>query len=159
MKTKLIILIASILGFVIIIGCFIHFVTGVSSTYPPIRKYEYIGDYNQFIYNIRKYTSTKSAVKFKVTDTVGSKDNGYAIYLELETIVNQDSIQYGLKCEEYQGNKGKTIISLVEAYNKTKNTGGYSKNAKGVNPLVSNFDTNFLTPLKNSQNVQITPFE
>lgn len=142
-KTKVIIPI-SIIGLVIIIGFFVYFVSGLSSTYPPIRKYEYKGSLNQLVTSIREYTLTNADVKFKITDTVGNKENGYAIYLNIETKTNQDSIEYGLKCEEYnsKGNPNLTIISLVEAYNKTQNTGGYSKKAKGVDGLVNEFELN-----------------
>ncbi len=145
----------------LIIGGFIYFVAGVSSTYPPIRKYEYLGSFNQFITEIRNYTSINPGVEFKITDTVGSKDNGYATYLIIEMKTNQGNIEYGLKCEEYNSkdNPNKTIISLVEAYNKTRIIGGYSKEAKGIEPLVNNFDVNFLTPLRKSQNIKITPLE
>jgi hypothetical protein len=141
-KTKVITLAISIIGLVIVLGYFVYFVSGVSSTYPPIRKYEYKGSFNQFITSIRQYTSTNSDVKFKITDTVGNKENGHAIYLNIETKTNQDSIEYGVRCEEYnsKGNPNLTIISLVEAYNKTQNIGGYSKKAKGVDVLVNEFE-------------------
>jgi hypothetical protein len=144
-KTKIIIPI-SIIGLAIIIGFFVYFVSGVSSTYPPIRKYEYNGSLNRFIIGIRKYALTNTNVKFKITDTVGDKDKGYAIYLEIETKTNQDSIEYDLKCEENnsKGNPNLTIISLVEAYNKTQNIGGYSKKAKGVDSVANEFELNIL---------------
>ena len=62
------------------IAIFIYFAAGVSSTYPPIRQYEYLGTTNQFIDGIRKYASTNSDAAFKITDTTGNKKNGYAIY-------------------------------------------------------------------------------
>lgn len=155
---KLIILVTIITVVVIIIGYCVYFTAGISSTYPAIRKYEYAGNFNQLIIGIRNYTSTDSAVKLKITDTTGNKNNGYATYLNIKMKVNQDSVEYGLKCEEHISD-GKTILSLVEAYNKTRITGGYSKEAKGVEPLVSNFEANFLKPLRNSQNIKITPLE
>jgi hypothetical protein len=157
-KIKIIILVSIITVVVIIIGYCVYFTAGISSTYPAIRKYEYAGNFNQLINGIRNYTSTDSTVKLKITDTTGNKKNGYAIYLNIETKVDQDSIEYGLKCEEYISD-GKIILSLVEAYNKTRITGGYSKEAKGVEPLVNKFEASFLTPLRNSQKLKITPLE
>ncbi len=157
-KSKLIILAISIIGLIIIIGYFVYFVSGVSSNYPPIRKYEYIGSFNQLITGIRNYTLTNVGVKFKITDTIGNKENGFAIYLNIETKTNQDSIEYGLKCEDNsKGNSNLTIISLVEAYNKTQNTGGYSKKAKGVDALVNEFELNILKALNDKQKIHITP--
>jgi hypothetical protein len=158
-KTKVIILAISIIGLIIVIGVFDYFVSGVSSTYPPIRKYEYKGSFNQLITGIRDYTLSNADVKFKITDTVGNKDNGYAIYLNIETKTNQDSIEYDLKCEEYnsKGNPNLTIISLVEAYNKTQNIGGYSKKTKGVDDLVNEFELNILKPFNDNQKVHISP--
>jgi hypothetical protein len=158
-KTKVIILAISIIGLVISIGYFVYFVSGVSSTYPPIRKYEYRGSFNQLITGIRNYTLTNADVKFKIADTVGNKDNGYAIYLNIETKTNQDSIEYDLRCEEYnsKGNPNLTIISLVEVCNKTQNMGGYSTKAKGVDGLVNEFELNILKSLKDNQKIQISP--
>jgi hypothetical protein len=160
MKTKLIIIIGSVLGLVIIISCFVHFVSGVSATYPAIKKYEYSGSFKQLMSNIRNYTSIDSNLSVKITDKVGTKKNGYATYVSIDIKGNPSDIEYSIECEESNSGKlTKTTISLVEAYDKTHNTGGYNKEAKGIKPLVNNFDINFITPLGNTQNIKITPLE
>ena len=152
------VIIVFLLAVLIVIGFFIYFVAGVSSTYPPIKKYEYAGTINQLTTNIRNYASVNSDVSFKITDKVGSPQNGYATYGTIKTKGHGSDIEYSIKCEESNsGNLIKTTISLVEAYDITRNVGGYSKEAKGIEPLVNNFDVNFLTPLRNSQNIKITP--
>ena len=159
MSKNKVILAISIAGLFVVIGCFIYFVSGISSTYPPIRKYEYQGSFNQLITGIRNYTLRNADVTFNITDTVGNKDNGYAIYLNIETKINQDSIEYDLKCEDYNSNgiPNLTLISLIEAYNKTQNIGGYSKKAKGIDGLVNEFELNVLGFLKDNQKLHITP--
>ncbi len=159
MKTKLIIIIGSILGLVIIISCFVHFVSGVSATYPPIKQYEYSGSFKQLMSNMHNYASVDSNLSVKITDKVGTEKNGYATYVSVDIKSNRSDIEYSIKCEENNSGKLiKTTISLVQAYNKTQNTGGYSREAKGIKPLIDIFDVDFLTPLSNTQHIKITPF-
>jgi len=153
MKKAIIITIAlALIGF---ISIFVYFVSGVSSTYPPIKQYIYSGTTDQLIVGIRKYTSTNLGVTFTITDTTGNKENGYATYMNIET----KNVEYSLKCEEQNsdGNLSKTIVSLVFAYDRAKNVGGYSKQAKGIGALTDKFDLNVLKPLKDNQNIQINP--
>src|ERR1700676_4229830 len=100
MKTKLIILVASILGLVIIISCFVHFVSGVSATFPPIKQYEYSGSFKQLMSNIHNYTSVDSNLRVKNTDKVGTKKNGYATYVSIDMKSKRSDIEYSIKCEE-----------------------------------------------------------
>jgi hypothetical protein len=157
MKTKLIIVISSVLGLGIIIFLFVHFVSGVSATYPFIKQYEYSGSFKQLMSNFNNYAATNSNLSVKITDKVGTEKNGYATYVSIEMKSNQNDIEYSIKCEEDNSGKlTKTLINMVEAYDKTHNTGGYSKEAKGIEPLVNNFDVNFLMPLSNTQHIKIT---
>lgn len=140
---------------IVFIAIFLYFVTGVSSTYAPIKQYEYSGTTDQLITVIRKYASTNSGITFEITDTTGNKKNGYATYMSIEA----KNIEYSLKCEEQNSdsNLSKTIVSLVGAYDKSRNIGGYSTEAKGISGMIDKFDLNILKPLRNSQNIKITP--
>lgn len=71
------------------IAIFIYFVTGVSSVSPPIKKYQYFGSVNQLISGFEKYSSNHSALTFKITDTVGVFENGYAYYLTIKMMNNE----------------------------------------------------------------------
>lgn len=141
----------------LVIGGFIYFVAGVSSTSAPIKRYEYSGSINQFVTAIKNYASTNPNVSVKITDTVGDRKADYGIYISIDMKINKDSISYNLECEKSDGATNKTTIQLVEAYNKTRITGGYIKDAKGVKPLVDDFESDFLTPLKNKQNINVIP--
>ena len=136
-----------------IIVIFICFVGGVTSTYPPIRQYGYLGTTSQLVTDIRKYTLVDSDITFKITDTTGSEKNGYAIYMQIEA----KNIEYNLLCEEQGADIGKTTVNLVGVYDKIQNIGGYSKEAKDIDLLVSKFASTVLKPLKDTQNIQITP--
>lgn len=146
---KKIVFITFAIALIIVIGVWIYFVTGVSAVYPSIKNYEYSGNINQLVYSMRAYTSTNSNVTFKITDTVDNSKNGYAIYMTIEIKSNKHNIEYGLKCEKNNhGAAAKTIIQLVQAYDKTNNIGGYSKDVKGVKALVDEFDSNILKHLQ-----------
>jgi hypothetical protein len=132
-----------------LVAYFIYFVSNVSSTYAPIKQYEYPGSLNQLISNIHSKALIDSSITFKITDKVGSKENGYATYMNIELESAQGHIEYNIKCEETtaSANSHQTTISLVEAYDKTRNSGGYSKEAKGISPLVAEFELNVIEPL------------
>jgi hypothetical protein len=154
-KTIIIVLGLILVGFV---GTCVYRVLSISSVYPPIKKYVYSGSANQLITGIREYVSTNSNVSFKITDTVGDNNTGYATRVDIELKHQMHYITYNLQFEEKKdGMIVKTSIELLGAYDKTGNIGGYIKEAKGVKPLVDVFESDFLIPLKNKQNINITP--
>ena len=150
------ILIGLLLGFFICVGIAIYFVAGVSTTYPPIRKYEFSGNINQFINEIDKNGRIDSSLKITVVDTVGNAQNSNAIYFDIELKTSKDDILYGIKCEENTSNNlNNTLINLVEAYDKKLNTGGYSKEAKDVGQLLDKFELIVLKPLIDDRKLKI----
>lgn len=157
METKLIIIVASVLGLVITFGFFIYFVSGVSATSPPIKQYECSGSVQQLMSNFNQYATVDSNISVNITDKVGTKKNGYATYVNINVKNNRSDIEYSIKCEESDSEKlNKTTFSLVEAYDKIHNTGGYIREAKGIKPLVNNFDVNFLIPFSKARHIKIT---
>ncbi len=154
-----IILIILGLVLVIFIGTYVYKILTISSVYPPIKEYEYSGSVNHLITGIGGYASTNPKVSFKITDTVGNSNTGYAIRLDIEIKHQMHDITYNLQCEEKRGIdvSPKTIVELLGAYDKTDNIGGYIAEAKGVKLLVDDFETDFLFGLKHSQNVQVIP--
>jgi len=141
-----------------IIALFIYFVTGVSATYPAIKKYRYKGTLNEFIKDIKKLSNNRSNLNVDIIDTVGNKNNGDAIYLNIETIDKLDDVEYNLRCESSNSNNVliQTAISLVGAYDKKRNIGGYSKEAKGVKMLTEKFDIEVINLLKGNQKGKIS---
>lgn len=133
------------------IAIFIYFVSGVSATYPPIKEYNYSGTTSQFISIFRQYAETNSNLIFKVTDTTGNATNGHAIYLEIE----MSNVEYTLKCIEDKSDTRNTAIWLVGAIDKSRNVGGYSKEAEGVEALVDVFDKDILASLKAKMGMEI----
>ena len=154
-------ILVSILAFIIVIGGFVYFVAGVSATSAPIKKYQYSGSMSQLITGLRKYASNNPAISFRITDTTGSRADGYAIYTAIEATKNLHQLEYHLRCEESDNNSEATTtkIALVFAYDATNNSGGYQKNGRGVNVLVDRFDEDFLPGLKKSQNIKLSPIQ
>lgn len=84
----------------IFIGTCIYFVAGVSSTYHPIKKYQFSGSVVQLLSGLKSYSATNSNVSFRITDTTGSKENGYGIYMDVDVKSSQGDILYNLECEK-----------------------------------------------------------
>jgi hypothetical protein len=100
-------------------------------------------------------------MSFEITDTTGNSINDYAIYMDVKMIKDRHHFEYTLKCEKNNDNSepATTKIELVFAYDATNNSGGYQASAPGVKVIVSNFDTDFLVGLKNSQNITLSPIQ
>lgn len=155
MKKILIIILTLIV--ILIVGAFIFFVSGVSAVSDPIKKYEYSGNIDQLLSGVRKLTLRNPNVGFKITDTTGGYSNT-AIYLTINIKNDNKDIEYGWKCEKNNNDtKSTTIISLVEAYDITNNSGGYIAEGKGVQPLVKVFESILLVPLKKEEHVVLKP--
>lgn len=149
MKKTIIIIGIALITFVIAI--FTYFVTGISSTYSTIREYQFSGNVNQLVVDILKYTSTNPEMRIRITDTTGDKKNGYSTYITIET----KNIEYSLKFEN-DNTDNNTSIKLVGVYDNSRNVGGYSKSAKGIDSLVRQFELNVLKPLRDKRNINIT---
>ena len=150
-KITLILFPIFLIGF---IGAFIYFVTGITSTSPPIKEYGYSGSPDYLISSFQKYVVINRDLTLRITDTTGNANNGYAIFMTLE----MKYIEYGLKFEEdNSSDKSKTTIKLVSAYDKSRNVGGYSKDAEGVDQLVDIFEMSILSPFKAKMGIKIFP--
>jgi hypothetical protein len=154
---KAIIVIAGLvlMGF---IGTCMYFVAGVSSTFPPIKKYQFSGSVNQLLSGIKEYTAINPNVSLKITDTTGNEENGYGIYIDIVVKGLKGDILYNLKCEKSNddGEPAKTLIHLIGVFN-TKNykIGGYGNEGTGVKDMVKDFDTGFLLDLQKQQKMSI----
>jgi hypothetical protein len=135
----------------------INFVGEFSPSSSSIKKYLYLGSSEEFISNIQQFSTKDKSIFFKITDTTGNAKDGYAIFITVELKQFNNDFLYSLKCEKNKKAKqAQTIIEMVMAYDKIKIAGGYNKDAKGVAHLVNYFDVNFLVPLRNFQNINIT---
>ena len=142
----------------LVIAGFIYFVSGITSGNSVIKKYSYSGGVKDFISHVQSFSAENSNVVSKITDTTGTAQKGYTFYISIELKNNGDDILYSIACEsDSKSAASGTAIELVMAYDKIKNVGGYRKEAKGIDPLINSFDVNFLTPLRKSQNIKITP--
>jgi hypothetical protein len=148
-----------VLVVIMLIGAFVYFVTRVSGTSASIKKYRYSGSINQLITGLRKYASDNPDMTFKITDTTGTRTDGYDIYMDIKMIKDKHHLEYSLMCEKSNDNSepAATKVELVLAYDATNNSGGYRMGARGIKPLVDNFDTDFLVGLQNSQNIKLSP--
>jgi len=144
----------------LVISGFIYFVSRITSGNSVIKKYSYSGSVKEFISHVQVFSGKDSNIISKITDTTGTTQKDHTYYISIELRNNEHDILYSIACEnDCKSSISGTVIELVMAYDKINNVGGYRKDAKGIQPLVSNFDINFLTPLKNSQNIKIVPRE
>lgn len=72
---------------------------------------------------------------------------------------NGATIEYGLVCDNDSDKVVTAELKLVEAYNKTAITGGYSAKAAGVNKLVSYFENDLLNQFRQDEHIIINPRE
>lgn len=142
---------------VLVIGGFIYFVSGITSGNSVIKKYSYSGSVDEFISHVKDLSLKDAAIVTKITDTTGTREKGYTYYISIELKSNGNDVLYSIACESSRNVASETTIELVMAYDKINNIGGYRKEAKGITPLVNNFDINFLTPLQHTQKIEITP--
>jgi hypothetical protein len=150
-----------IFGVLVLIGAFVYFVSGVSATIAPIKKYQYSGSIDQLINGLRRYASANPDMTFKVTDITGDRFNGYATYMDIKMIKDRHHFEYSLKCEKKNQDNAPatTKAELVFAYDSTSNSGGYGAGALGIKVLIDNFDKDFLVGLKNNQNITLSPIK
>jgi hypothetical protein len=128
-----------------LISVWIYFVGGVSAVYPPIKKYEYVGTTNQLLLDIQQNNLSNTSIVSHITDTVGTKENGYAFYMSIEIKNNEMNVLYDIKCQEENGEK--TEIKLVSVNDRTNNIVGYQLEDKGVKALVKKFEMYFINPI------------
>jgi hypothetical protein len=123
-------------------------ILNISSTFEPLQEYNYpISKLNleKSLYNLRL---SDSRITYKITDTTGSKGNGYKYYITL--LFKKSKIQnyeYNFNYEEQIGlwNNSNTLkLSLVGAFDKSKNTGGYQKSDKDVSKIIKIFEIEIL---------------
>ncbi|MFI5160764.1 MAG: hypothetical protein ACHQHN_05775 [Sphingobacteriales bacterium] len=157
MKLKISLIVATVIGSVLFIGGCLYFVAGVSATIPPIEIFECQGDFNQLISKMETFCSAHHNMKFEVTDRVGNQQNGYAVYANIYLVVDRDSMEYDLKFEDNSSKPNNSMISIVEAYNKTRNIVAYGKEAKQIKPLLNDFESKFLIPLQENQKIELIP--
>ena len=149
-----------IIGLVLasIIGTCIYFVAGVSSTFPPIKEYEFSGSVDQLLAGIREYTILNPNAKLTITDTTGGKENGYGIYMDVELKKDTSLLLYNLECEKIDQNNNppKTLIKLIGAFNKHNyKVGGYGIKGIGVKGMIDDFEIEFLMRLKRQKHMTI----
>ena len=138
-----------------IIVTFIYFTSCVSSVYPSVKEYEYLGNMKQLISGLKDLTLKDSNIIFNITDTVGTDDKTYGLYFNIRIKDNNRNISYELKCEN--NNRNISTIKFIGAHDETNKTGGYKANDSEVKGLLNYFDTQFLTELETKENIKITP--
>ena len=157
MKRKNLLFVFIIISILIVAFSAIYFVTGVSSVYEPIKRYQFNGTVSQLVQKTNLYCSSNRNIVFNTEDTVGNQDNGYAFHYTVVINFNGSSTEYDLKLEETSEQKQiKTIISVVGAHDYSKKLGGYKFEDKGVTDLISNFEYNFINKLNKDQNTSIS---
>ena len=155
------IIIAVILSLVAVVAIFLYFVNGISSTYPPIEKYQYSSNFSQFIEDLNKLSSINKDIFLKIKDTTGDKEASFAFYMKIEIRNNKNDFQYDLKFEQSNfDNQLKTnnFIEIIGVFDNIKNIGGYRKNFKGYEEIMAVFDSSILRPLKINSKIRENAF-
>jgi hypothetical protein len=158
MKTKIPVIVVSVINSILLIGSIISFVSCGNTPPPPIKRYEYAGDYNQLISKINQFCAGRRDLKFEVTDKIVDQNNRYGIYAIVTTITAGDSVEYGLKFESDPSKTHSTIISTVKAHNNTPKLAGYANQARLIKHPPGEFNSKFLVALQKEQRIKLTPF-
>jgi hypothetical protein len=150
-------IIVLVLAFFTVVGGFIYFVSGISSVSPPIATYSYAGRIEGLVSGIQEYGSTNQTISFKVTDSVGTDSDTYALYVNIG-IKNQDrNVMYNLSFKPIDGSdrtKG-TLVLFIGAHDLTRKIGGYSINDNEVRDMLNYFESEFLIDLKSKGKIDI----
>ena len=141
-----------------LIGVIICFVSCGSTPPPPVKRYEYAGDYNKLILKIDKFCAGRRDLKFEVTDKIVGQNNRYGIYAIVTTITAGDSVEYGLKFESDSSKVNSTIISTVKAHDNIPKLAGYANQARLIKHPPGEFNAKFLAPLQKEEGIKLTPF-
>ena len=120
----------------------IYFASQLSSTYPPLKDYEYSVTARQMENVIFQIAKEDTSYRCQLTDSTGTELNrsyyfditlktGNANYLFYATLENKDKLW---------NNANYCNLGLVGAFDKTKNLGGYKNNREEIKNLVDLFE-------------------
>lgn len=136
----------------IVFGGLLYFATQISANYPPIKEYVFKTSVSNLKIAITEALKDRNKFEYEYTDTVGSKKNGYAYYIDLRIkgpkMDNYYTIRYE---EEKKGFWNKTIISrikLISAYDKIHNTGGCKPEDVDVAKMTAIFKSEFIDKIQ-----------
>jgi hypothetical protein len=139
---------------VIVVSMFVWFVSGVTATIPPIKTYKYIGKPKLLVSDLKMYEATNKYLSVDIIDTLIDEQNtfGYEMIVKYER--KGDTLRYHLKCvEDQQSNT--TTVELIGAHDLNNDTGGYGLEARGMDILLSDFDTYLVDSLKSRYRLQL----
>jgi hypothetical protein len=119
-----------------------------------IKNYYYYGKVEDFLTHVRRFSNVNPNITSKITDTTGNSQIGYSYYLDIELKNNGQDVLYSISCDD-KSDKGWIAINLVMAFDKQNKKGGYNKNVKDIEPLIEKFDSSFVVPFRNTQNIKL----
>jgi hypothetical protein len=123
----------------------------ISSTFAPLREYNYPISKLDLEKSLYKLSLSDSRITYKITDSTSTNQIRYKYYVTL--FLKKSSSQnyeYNLNYEEQialNKNFKKVNINLVGAFDKSKNTGGYKEEDKEVLNLINVFETDILSKI------------
>ena len=123
-------------------------ILNISSTFEPLQEYTYPISKLNFEKSLRTLRLSDSRITYQITDTTGSKIDGYKYYITLLfKKSNTQNYEFNLNFEQQTVlwiNSNTLTLNLVGAFDKSKNTGGYQKRDKDVPKLINIFETDIL---------------
>jgi len=152
-KTIKIIVIAIGAAFVFCIGRCFYMVACISCTIPHIKDYKCAGTVNGFEIALKSLANNHRNITYKIRDTVGTKDVGFAYDIDINLTDSVNSFLYNIRCEGSPG--GKLAVGLIGAFDLNHKKGGYGLKANGIEEVLRVFDTNILTPLSSEQHLKL----
>ena len=136
----------------IVFGGLLYFATQISATYPPIKEFEFETPVSNLKIAIIEALKDRNKFEYEFTDTVGSKENGYAYYIDLRIKGLKMDNYYTIRYEEdKKGFWNKTIISqikLISAFDKIHNTGGCKPEDTDVAKMTAIFKSEFIDKIQ-----------
>ncbi|MFD0750692.1 hypothetical protein ACFQZS_11095 [Mucilaginibacter calamicampi] len=136
-------------GLILCIGTCVYFVAGVSSTFPPIKTYDYKRNIDEFKSDMNKLAVSNKNILYRITDITGDSNTGYKYYFDIFIKEPKRNLQYHAFYDktDYWFKDNKTEIGLVFAYDQTHSVGGYGVNATGIANLIKVFEKEIIYKL------------
>jgi len=139
----------SAVGAVLFIGACVYFVAGITAVSPPIKTYVYRKSITALKDGLKKIAISNKDLSYHAGDITGDANIGYRYYINVYIKQANRDLQYTIFYDktDYWFKKNTTQISLVMAYDRTNDLGGYSLKANGIDSLIKIFEQEIITNL------------
>jgi len=150
MTSKKTLFIGLILGTGLFFGLFAYFVGGITATVDPIKSYRYSLTRDELKQRLIETIKANPNLTFKLTDSTGTDRNDLHYHADIFVKVETERYEFHIKFNKentFWDNNVKSEISLGAAFDFGYKTGGYVKEAPGVDRLIEIFEREIIKKL------------